>query len=343
MNEGDHGGVDGENTASQRSPPTRRMSNASRAPSVSGARESRANSIDSTKHGLKSEVGGLVQPRFSLQQAKEFALGALNEKASRSNRFQEFFASPKCDSLLTNCVGYFNALLQRAIELHDQKIKQQVQKGMGQPEQTGGGPTLLLVDGPRDVPQASEERLKAIASDYAHIILKHSDHTKAQQDNLFFETMYEFINRVLAYAFDRRYLHDIEIELGRIFRSSFFNLSKRVRVDNKKKEPMKFRELYKQRHEKDPLAQRTANANTQPIQRESVYSVVHTRSPLIDSVVPDSGRKTLKQLHQVGKETQKASEMKSSRTAREQHPARGEVDADLRPHRIENLAALRTA
>lgn len=87
---------------------------------------------------MGKEENGLIQSRFSLQQAKgmlgiekaiddwqgkiEFAMGTLNDKASRSSKFQEFFSSASCDSLLMNAVEYFNALLQRAIALHEQTM-----------------------------------------------------------------------------------------------------------------------------------------------------------------------------------------------------------------------------
>lgn len=49
------------------------------------------------------------------------------------------------------------------------------------------------------------------------------------QDRQFFETLYDFVARILFTCNERTRWHTIENELGRVFRSDYFNLA-RVRA-----------------------------------------------------------------------------------------------------------------
>ena len=74
--------------------------------------------------------------------------------------------------------------------------------------------------------QDTEQYMEQLAAAYAHIILTQSDYRHTQHDKFFFEALYESTHQVLIDAFaGHRRGNELEIELGRIFRSETFNLS----------------------------------------------------------------------------------------------------------------------
>eukprot|EP00793_Prasinoderma_coloniale_P000144 PRCOL_00005652-RA len=105
---------------------------------------------------------------------------------------------------------------------------------------------------------ACEARLADISPVYARIIMTCSDYEHTQQDKLFFESLYEATNLVLQEAFaGQRKVHDVEIELGRIFRTNYFNLARRRKAKGSGSRAheggtLSSRELYALKHEGDP-------------------------------------------------------------------------------------------
>ena len=98
--------------------------------------------------------------------------------------------------------------------------------------------------------QDTEQYMEELAAAYAHIILTQSDYRHTQHDKFFFEALYESTHQVLIDAFaGHRRGNELEIELGRIFRSDTFNLSKRRHTVKYTTENLSVREIYKLKHE----------------------------------------------------------------------------------------------
>lgn len=144
-----------------------------------------------------------------------------------------------------------------------------------------------------DLVAACEARLADVAPVYAQIIMNCSDYEHTQQDKLFFESLYEATNLVLQEAFaGQRRGHDVELELGRIFRTKYFNLSRRrgaagAASASRKQDTLSIRELYALKHEGDPalnsriLAQLYAKR-----ERGSVVSGANRVSAVIAKMLP---------------------------------------------------------
>lgn len=98
--------------------------------------------------------------------------------------------------------------------------------------------------------EETEQYMEELASAYAQIILTQSDYRHTQHDKFFFEALYESTHQILVDAFaGHRRGNELEIELGRIFRSETFNLSKRKHSTKYTTENLSVREIYKLKHE----------------------------------------------------------------------------------------------
>ena len=130
-----------------------------------------------------------------------------------------------------------------------------------------------------------DDKFFRLSSIYAQIILTQSGEvTHIQQDRMFWETLYDASDQVLQEVFvGQKKTNVIEIELGRIFRTKYFNMA--ARRNELKRDPTNYsvRELYALKNEGDPmLNSRTLASIYTKVKSNSVQCAAISRSPLIE-------------------------------------------------------------
>jgi hypothetical protein len=152
---------------------------------------------------------------------------------------------------------------------------------------------------PQDIPPPSQEEkqaaslldqtIKEVSTYYCYTIMQFSRYKAAQQDRIFFESLYEFTAHVICAAFPAHHRFKIEDELGRIVRTDTFNLTKR-KNDTNHHTKMYFtsRELYVLRHAGDGFMGRKILTALHPrrVAGDSVNLTVQKRSPMVTTLVP---------------------------------------------------------
>ena len=182
------------------------------------------------------------------------------------SKFRTFFKSSKYDKFLQALIYYFVNLF----KLHNLKSKKD-----------GMGNDLVIESCTKEV----EKTFFKLGSIYAQIILTQSGEvTHIQQDRMFWETLYDASDQVLQEVFvGQKKTNLIEIELGRIFRTKYFNMA--ARRNELKRDPTNYsvRELYALKNEGDPvLNSRTLASIYSKTKSNSVQSAAISRSPLIE-------------------------------------------------------------
>ena len=130
-----------------------------------------------------------------------------------------------------------------------------------------------------------DDKFFRLSSIYAQIILTQSGEvTHIQQDRMFWETLYDASDQVLQEVFvGQKKTNVIEIELGRIFRTKYFNMA--ARRNELKRDPTNYsvRELYALKNEGDPmLNSRTLASIYTKVKSNSVQCAAISRAPLIE-------------------------------------------------------------
>eukprot|EP00736_Rhodelphis_marinus_P003244 Rmarinus@m.12786 len=224
--------------------------------------------------GASSTVSaGRDRAVFDLSQSKSVALNAMGPQPGMKN-LKQFVKTDLANRFLSSALLYFSALF---------KLENQL-------EALNKQPTASLQEMVENQKQIAHKTLRELSRVYATVILEQSDWRKTQQERQFFELLYDFTNRVMFTIFDRRLWVAIEIELGRIFRTDDFNISKRQNDPNRRQTPLSARELYEIKKD-DMLPNRVFQAATTPRSNHSVRTALKTRSPLISVIFPAAHEK----------------------------------------------------
>jgi len=177
---------------------------------------------------------------FNMEKTKFRVLKAIEDKAAPP-KFRSFFKSALMDRFLQATLLYFISRFQHQMVSRRQEIYGNAKDG-----------TTFAING-RSLDQLKKEterHMEDLAAAYAQIILTQSDYRHTQHDKFFFEALYESTHQVLIDAFaGHRRGNELEIELGRIFRSDTFNLSKRRHTTRYTTENLSVRDIYKLKHE----------------------------------------------------------------------------------------------
>eukprot|EP00003_Mantamonas_plastica_P012250 TRINITY_DN2219_c1_g1_i2.p1 TRINITY_DN2219_c1_g1~~TRINITY_DN2219_c1_g1_i2.p1 ORF type:complete len:390 (-),score=136.80 TRINITY_DN2219_c1_g1_i2:136-1305(-) len=146
-----------------------------------------------------------------------------------------------------------------------------------------------------------ERCLREMARNYSRILMNHSVDLsqKPLKEEVFYETIYEFTTKLLFILFDGKYYPRVEAEIGRLYRTKYFNLEER-RYQEKKAMPT-LRQLYVRRyhgtddvpevnlvmnrkqavHELPSKAGAVKKTKIHNKHKSSIHDAVRTQSPLI--------------------------------------------------------------
>eukprot|EP00741_Cyanophora_paradoxa_P023664 tig00021612_g22858.t1 len=217
--------------------------------------------------------------KFDLKKSKEAAFKSLQGIPFYQipGNFKRFKDSELLDRFLRNAHGYFTRLFE--IEAFRERLAKNPANAAGLEREVAARQAEM------------EGHLKEMAGIYASIILAQSNFEKTQQERLFFETLFDFANRVLYTCFkDKKQWIVIENEMGRIFRSASFNLSARKNAEQAQKikgHTLTSRELYRLRHEGDPVQNSRVLAQLYPRRSgTSIHAAIAARSPIISTLLP---------------------------------------------------------
>ena len=220
----------------------------------------------------------------------EAALASLPSRGKQSPAFKEFFESQLCDDFLCATLDHFAALL-RVDEMASARTAGKKPEDIAPPSSEETQAAALL-----------DQTIKEVSTYYCYTIMQFSRYKAAQQDRIFFESFYEFTTNVVCAAFPSRHRFRIEDEIGRIWRTDTFNMTKR-KNDPQHHSKMYFtsRELYVLRHAGDGIMGKKLLAALHPrrLPQNSVSSCVQKRSPLATTLVPSA----LEVAKQAAKET----------------------------------------
>ncbi|EKX41310.1 hypothetical protein GUITHDRAFT_112521 [Guillardia theta CCMP2712] len=127
--------------------------------------------------------------------------------------FQTFYRSQLCDDFLCAALDYFAALL-KTLERKDIRERSDDESFVVTTEEEKASSIL-------------DQTMREVSTYYCFIIMHYSKSQAAQQDRKFFETLYAFVSNIVCAAFPFQHSSTIEDELGRIFRTETFNLTRR--------------------------------------------------------------------------------------------------------------------
>jgi len=223
----------------------------------------------------------------------EMVLAAMKSKG-HTNRFKAFCKSDAMDSFLHACIDYFlvffKLIEEREKAKNSAERRDALAEGKAPPEGAAGSdaaaPPPPNAPSSREIYELETEqrsRLKDVALLYATILLKHSNYTNTQQDQQFFEALYDFAKRVLFTINQRKNWHAIENELDRVFRSPHFNLSQRKNDQNLKggaQAAQGFKEMYEKRQGQEGFGL------SHRAHRSSIHQALQMRSPIISEIFP---------------------------------------------------------
>ncbi|CAG9465865.1 unnamed protein product [Pedinophyceae sp. YPF-701] len=185
--------------------------------------------------------------KFDLEMVKEQALEDLGTQPTA--KFRRFCRSEHTDELLRQLILYFITRVQwQGFEQISVKAKTMNEwSKIDTARQAVGG------RGQEAFKAEMLENLRCIGPLYARILLQHSSFSSLHKDRVFFETLYEFLRRVIEFCFSfiQNLGTTIETELGRIFRTGFFNLSVRKARGPSLVDELSVRRLYEMRHSVD--------------------------------------------------------------------------------------------
>ena len=77
-----------------------------------------------------------------------------------------------------------------------------------------------------------QDTIKEVSAYYCYTIMQFSRYSASQQDSMFFESLYEFIDAVVCAAFHPHHKARVEDEMARILRTDTLNLSARKNDPN---------------------------------------------------------------------------------------------------------------
>mmetsp|Transcript_72699 Transcript_72699/g.151861 ORF Transcript_72699/g.151861 Transcript_72699/m.151861 type:complete len:315 (-) Transcript_72699:343-1287(-) len=214
---------------------------------------------------------------FDLDKQKANAMQNLPARGRESPCFKNFYKSQLCDDFLCAALDHFAALL-RVEDMMNARVAGKKPQDIPPPSAEEKQAASLL-----------EQTVKEVSTFYCYTIMQFSRYKAAQQDRMFFESLYEFITAVVCAAFPTQHRFRIEDEVSRIVRSDTFNLTKR-KNDSNHHTKMYFtsRELYVLRYAGDGFMGRKILAALHPRRHagDSVNTAIQRRSPLAAMLVP---------------------------------------------------------
>jgi len=163
-----------------------------------------------------------VASRFNLEKTKDRAYRAFDESSAK---FRNFLRTTLFDKFISTSILYFVAYFQHSTiakkpGLHSEAKLQSLKHEM-------------------------EERMDELGPLYSKILLTQSDYVHTQQDKVFFESLYEACHQILLEAFaGQRKSQELEIEMGRIFRTEHFNIAHRRHENRADPTQYTVRQLY---------------------------------------------------------------------------------------------------
>eukprot|EP00899_Mesostigma_viride_P026522 jgi/Mesvir1/7054/Mv09170-RA.1 len=231
---------------------------------------------------FRQEAATYVDSRFNLEKTKARVFKLFEDTAPA--RFKTFYKGDLFGKFLSVCIDYFCILFhEKALY---RKAREQSALDPRSPKKPSGKHPGSAGDA--ECPCVLAEKvLEELGPIYSLIIMTESDYAHTQQDKLFFESFYEAVNQIMQDAFvGQRRAQEVEIELGRIFRTNRFNISKRKNSNQKKGDSLSSRELYSLRHEGDHrLNARLLEQLFPPKENLCVKAASSSCSPIVSKLV----------------------------------------------------------
>jgi hypothetical protein len=228
-------------------------------PSVNGASALNA----SQKRDAEKGTVAAVAPTWS--SGKIAAIKALPQQLAKRPSFAAFLSDPLCDKFLAASVDYFTYLMPQNFN----------------PDATGSPEAIRL--------------LAIVGGHYGSMLIKFSNTAHTQLDAILWEAIYNFscsviLNVIQSSVDSPNALPIVENVFGGIFRTPAFNMAKRKHENaaNSRSQSLKSIDLYNLRHHTDPFTASKILSQLHPRKKaeEAISHCIHSRSPILSSVVP---------------------------------------------------------
>jgi hypothetical protein len=212
-----------------------------------------------------TEKGAVIANVPSWSSGKIAAIKALPQQVAKRPSFAAFLSDPLCDKFLAASVDYFAYLMPQNFN----------------PDASSSPEAIRL--------------LAVVGGHYGSMLIKFSNTAHTQLDAILWEAIYNFscsvILNVLQSSFDSPNVFAIvENVFGGIFRTPAFNMAKRKHENaaNSRSQSLKSIDLYNLRHHTDPFTASKILSQLHPRKKaeEAISHCIHSRSPILSSVVP---------------------------------------------------------
>jgi hypothetical protein len=239
--------------------------------------EESASALDETSIGASASApsfsqkrdadkGAVSAPAPTWSSGKVAAIKALPQQVAKRPSFAAFLSDALCDKFLAASVDYFVYL-------------------------SAGNFNSNIPSSPEAI-----RLLAVVGGHYGSMLIKFSNSAHTQLDAILWESIYNFscsvILNVLQSSADTlpHVLPIVENVFGSIFRTPAFNMAKRKHevAANARAQSLKSIDLYNLRHHTDPFTASKILSQLHPRKKseEAISHCIHSRSPILSSVVP---------------------------------------------------------
>lgn len=234
-------------------------------PDESLASSSAAASAPNASQKRDADKGVVAVAAPSWSSGKIAAVKALPQQLAKRPSFAAFLSDPLCDKFLAASVDYFMHLMPQNFN----------------PDATRSPEAVRL--------------LAVVGGHYGAMLIKFSNTAHTQLDAILWEAIYNLscsvILNVIQSSFDApNILAIVENVFGGIFRTPAFNMAKRKheKAANARSQSLKSIDLYNLRHHTDPFTASKILSQLHPRKKaeEAISHCIHSRSPILSSVVP---------------------------------------------------------
>jgi len=186
---------------------------------------------------------------FSLIEEKRRVLKQLVVSTKKFKTF--FLTNPLADQLLTQLLLYMTAKLQwQGVEHISAKARL-----LSDPQKAEEARNIVSGRNSMDFKREMQEALTRVAPVYAHIVMQCSDHSNIHRDRVFFESLYEATAHTILFSLQGLVAGSsdvlgnfINVDLGRFFRTDYYNINLRRSKGEKMVDILTVSELYELRH-----------------------------------------------------------------------------------------------
>jgi hypothetical protein len=139
----------------------------------------------------------------------------------------------------------------------------------------------------RESEDSTSGSLRAVAVYYSQVIAAYADYKSPKQEEMFFETFYEYVAQFCKKAVDAKSWKIVEFELNRLFRTDHFNITARE-SKTKQQRFLHAKDLYRLKYEvqRKPKPSESAGA-IRAASHIDIYDAYFSTSPLVSTLLPE--------------------------------------------------------